>query len=507
MKPAPANTTGNGYTLLIVSIALANFMGAFDSTIVTIALPTIAKVFSLPVSMTSWVITVYVLVMAALVLVFGKLSDRIGYKNVFLYGFVIFTVASFACGFLPEFSSSFPVFIASRAVQAIGAVMFVSVGPAMISAYVPHELKGKAMGTTFAFAALGMTIAPVVGGVLTQYLSWNWIFYINIPIGIAAVLLGLKVIPPGVSRKLEHGFDRAGAVLLALGLTTLLYALSEGQSAGWTDPVILGCLVVAFVSLLAFIRCEFAASDPLLDLHLLQQKNFFLTSLAIVLLVVTYVGVIYLFPIYLQLVQGYSPSVAGLIFTSLSVAVMIGGILGGTLFNRAGGRRVNIASGVLVLAGYILLTAIRPDSPVWFMVLSMVLIGLGFGMLLTSASTMAMMAVPKKNQGMVSGFICLARFVPITIGVALFTIVFVGGMNAASPGSGVASEALVNINTNILIAGFWQAFLFGCIISIVLLAIVIVARQEIHPDYLHKGDEGSLPPVIGENGERNNGPG
>jgi MFS family permease len=264
---------------------------------------------------------------------------------------------------------------------------------------------------------------------------------------------------------------------------------------------------VAFVSLFAFVRCEFAALDPLLDLHLLQQKNFFLTSLAIVLVVVTYVGVIYLFPIYLQLVQGYSPSVAGLIFTSLSVAVMVGGVLGGTLFNRAGGRRVNIASGVLVLAGYILLTAIRPDSPVWFMVLCMVLIGFGFGMLLTSASTMAMMAVPKKNQGMVSGFICLARFVPITIGVALFTIVFVGGMNAASPGSGVASEALVNINTNILSAGFGQAFLFGCISSLLLLAVVIMARQEVHPDYLDKGDDGSFSPVMCENGERNNGPG
>jgi MFS family permease len=186
---------------------------------------------------------------------------------------------------------------------------------------------------------------------------------------------------------------------------------------------------------------------------------------------------------------------------------MAGGVLGGSLFNRAGGRRVNIASSVLILAGYILLTAIQPDSPVWFMVLCMVLIGLGFGMLLTSASTMSMMAVPKKYQGMVSGFICLARFVPITIGVALFTIVFVGGMNAASPGSGVASEALVNINTNTLIAGFGQAFLFGCISSIVLLAIVIMARQEVHPDYLDKGDEGCLSTVVCENGEPKSGPG
>ena len=149
-------------------------------------------------------------------------------------------------------------------------------------------------------------------------------------------------------------------------------------------------------------------------------------------MIVANVGILYLFPFYLQLVQGYTPSVAGLIFTSLSVAVMAGGILGGMLFNRAGGRRINIASGILVASGYLLLTGIRPDSPVWFMVLCLVLIGLGFGMLLTSASTMAMNAVPKKYQGMVSGFICLERFAPITIGIALFNIAFIGGMNAAS---------------------------------------------------------------------------
>jgi EmrB/QacA subfamily drug resistance transporter len=484
MQPAPAGTPSHYSTLLIVSIALANFMAAFDSTIVTIALPTIAAIFSLPASMTGWVITVYVLVMAAFVLVFGKVSDVIGYKKVFLSGFAIFTIASLACGLLPELVSSFPLFLASRAVQAIGAVMFVSVGPAMIAAYVPLEMKGKAMGTTFAFAALGMTIAPVVGGVLTQYLSWNWIFYINLPIGIVAVILGLKVIPADEGKKQVHGFDRAGAVLIGTGLAPLLYALSEGQAAGWTDPVIIGCLVIALVSLLAFIRCELAAPDPLLDLRLLQQKNFLLTSLALVLVVVANVGLLYIFPFYLQLVQGYSPSVAGLIFTSLSVAVMGGGVLGGSLFNKAGGRQINIASAVLVLSGYLLLLGIRPDSPVWYEVICLVLIGLGFGMLLTSASTMSMMAVQKKYQGMVSGFICLERFVPITLGIALFTMAFVRGMATASGGSGVAGEALVHIKTSVLLAGFSQAFLFGCVVSIVLLGIVLLARQEVHPDYL-----------------------
>lgn len=493
MDPGPAALPRHNYTLLIVSIALANFMAAFDSTIVTIALPTIATIFSLPATMASWVITVYVLIMAGCVLIFGKLSDTIGYKKVFLSGFFIFTVASFACGFLPGYINSFAVFIASRAVQAIGAVMIVSVGPAMIAAYIPMEMKGKAMGTTFAFAALGMTTAPVVGGFLTQYLSWSWIFYINIPIGIFALLLGAKVIPATEGKKPVHGFDRAGAVLIFAGLASLLYAMSEGQSAGWTDPVILGSLILAFVALGAFIRCELSAPDPLLDLRLLQQRNFLLINLVLVLLMVANVGILYLIPFYLQFVQGLTPSVAGLVFASLSVAVMAGGILSGHYFNRSGGRRINIASAILVAAGYFLVTCIRPDSATWFMVLCLVLIGLGLGMMLTSVSTMAMTSVPKKYQGMVSGFICLERFAPITIGLAAFNMVFIQGMNAVAPASGVVNEALANIGTDVLLSGFSLAFLFGCAVSIVLLVVAILARQEIHPDYQPVADGTGVP--------------
>ena len=173
----------NKYILIIVSIALANFMAGFDATIVTIALPTIAKEFSLSPSSVSWVITAYVLIMAACVLIFGKLSDFIGYKKMFLYGFSIFTIASFACGFLPVLINSFPIFIVSRIIQATGAVMITAIGPAMVAAFIPMEMKGRAMGTIFTFAFLAMTIAPIIGGILTQYLSWSWIFYINIPVG------------------------------------------------------------------------------------------------------------------------------------------------------------------------------------------------------------------------------------------------------------------------------------------------------------------------------------
>ena len=218
-----------GLNLLILSISLAAFMSALDGTIVNIALPTISTVFDISTSTVSWVSTIYLLVMAGCVLIFGKLSDGIGFKKVFLSGFVIFTVGSFSCGLLPDLLSSFPVLIASRAFQAIGGAMITAIAPAMVTAYIPMKQKGKAMGIIMTVAALGTAIGPTIGGVLTQFLSWHWIFFINVPVGIVALLLGAKVIPASAPRNTPAGFDRAGAFLIFTGLASLLFAVSEGE--------------------------------------------------------------------------------------------------------------------------------------------------------------------------------------------------------------------------------------------------------------------------------------
>ncbi|MDP3564225.1 MAG: MFS transporter, partial [Methanoregula sp.] len=164
-----------GLNLLILSISLAAFMSALDGTIVNIALPTISSVFEISTSTVSWVSTIYLLVMAGCVLIFGKLSDGIGFKKVFLSGFVIFTLGSFSCALLPDLLSSFPVLVISRAFQAIGGAMITAIAPAMVTAYIPMQQKGKAMGIIMTVAALGTAIGPTIGGVLTQFLSWHWI--------------------------------------------------------------------------------------------------------------------------------------------------------------------------------------------------------------------------------------------------------------------------------------------------------------------------------------------
>jgi len=339
------------------------------------------------------------------------------------------------------------------------------------------------MGIVLTFAALGTAIGPTIGGILTQYLSWNWIFFINVPVGIIAILLGAKVIPAMKAHERTGGFDRAGAVLIFTGLASLLFALSEGQTLGWTDPVILGTLLLALLTLGGFVWCELKVPDPLLELRLFKQKNFILTNLMLVLLFFSFAGISYLLPFYLEYVKGFAPSTAGLILTSLSVAMMVGGILAGVLYNRTGGRVLSIAAGISVVAGYFLLTLIRVETSTGFVILCLVLIGFGLGLMLTPASNMIMNSVAKKYQGMVSSLTSLERFAPMTIGIAIFNIVFIQGITAIAIHSGITKDAPATIRTEALTAGFDLAFLFAFFVGIILLVVAIIARQETHPDY------------------------
>ncbi len=491
MELNTADNRKKGFGLLIISISLATFMSALDGTIVNIALPTISQAFNVTTSTVSWVSTIYLLVMAGCVLIFGKISDVIGFKKVFLAGFLIFTIGSFSCGLLPDLIHSFPILIGSRAFQAVGGAMITAIGPAMVTAYIPMEQKGKAMGVVLTFAALGTALGPTIGGVLTQFLSWNWIFFINVPVGICAILLGARVIPAMKSQPRTAGFDRAGAVLIFTGLASLLFALSEGQTLGWSTPAIVVSLILAILTLGGFVWCELRARDPLLELRLFKRRNFLLTNTLMVLLFFSFAGIMYLLPFYLEYVQGYAPSTAGLILTSLSVAMMVGGILAGILYNRAGGRLLCIVAGITVVVGYFLMTRIRPDTTTGFVVLCLLLIGFGLGLMLTPASNMIMNSVGKKYQGMVSSLTSLERFAPMTIGIAIFNLVFIRGINDIAARNRITEVAPAYIRIEVLTAGFDLAFLFAFLVGIIIFVLAVLARQEIHPDY-QSGDE---PPV------------
>ena len=486
------------FTLLIVSISLANFIAAFDATIVSVANPTISKLFNILPGTVSSILTVYVLVMAGLVLIFGGISDIIGYKKLFLSGFGIFTLGSFFCGFLPVFFNSFEALVASRVIQGIGASMITAIGPAMVAAFLPMEMRGKAMGTIFTFAGLGMALGPTAGGILIQYLSWSWIFYINIPIGIGAILLGLAVIPDLAGVEWRPGFDWVGAVLFFLGLAFLLFTVSTGQTVGWTHPVIIGAMLLAICSLCLFGVCELRSPKPLLELRLFTQRNFFLINALTILMFIDFNGLVYLIPFYLQLVMKFSPYVTGLIFTSFPIALMAGGFCAGNLFNKIGGRYINIIACIPLILGYFLVYYIRIFMDSWYMVACLLLIGIGSGLIWTSASNMVIHSVSKKYQGMISSFISLSRFIPLIIGIPIFNIIFMLGIPDLPLSSGINMEKLASVDVVNLAAGFHWAFGFAFLVSILILVVAFFGYPQVHPDYLPDPQPVSGPERTGE---------
>ncbi|MEI6840772.1 MAG: MFS transporter [Methanomicrobiales archaeon] len=483
MVTAGAVTVRHGFTLLLISISLAAFMTALDGTIVNIALPTISEAFDVSTSTVSWVSTIYLLVISGCILIFGKVSDQIGFRKVFLWGFLLFSAGSLFCGLLPHLLGSFPVLIGSRAFQAVGAAMIAAIGPAMVTAYFPMEQKGKAMGIVLTFSSIGTIVGPAIGGVVCQYLSWNWIFFINIPVGIIAILLGAKVIPTIGVVKRTGGFDRAGSALIFVGLASLLFALSEGETFGWTTPPIIIAFALAVLTLGSFIYCELRSSDPLLELRLFTRRNFLMTNMIIALIFFCYGGLNYLLPFYLEYVHHDVPSAAGLILSSLSVAGGIAGILAGMLYNRTGGRLLCIFAGISIAAGFLMLTLIRVDTSTGFVILCLLLFGFGMGLMLTPISNMIMNSVARKYQGMVSGLIIVERFAPMSMGIALFNLIFIQGAITVATHNEITRMAPVNIKIETLMTGFDLAFFFALLVGIIILILAIVARQETHPDY------------------------
>lgn len=487
MVTAGAVTGRHGFTLLIISISLAAFMTALDGTIVNIALPTISEAFDVSTSMVSWVSTIYLLVISGCILIFGKVSDQIGFRKVFLWGFLLFSAGSLFCGLLPDLLGSFPVLIGSRAFQAVGAAMIAAIGPAMVTAYFPMEQKGKAMGIVLTFSSIGTIVGPAIGGVLCQYLSWNWIFFINIPVGIVAILLGAKVIPMTGVVKRTGGFDRAGSALIFVGLASLLFALSEGETFGWTSPAIIVAFALAVLTLGGFIYCELRSPDPLLELRLFTRRNFLMTNMIIALIFFCYGGLNYLLPFYLEYVHHDVPSTAGLILSSLSVAGGIAGILAGMLYNRTGGRLLCIFAGISIAAGFLMLTLVRADTSTGFVIACLLLFGFGMGLMLTPVSNMIMNSVARKYQGMVSGLIIVERFAPMSMGIALFNLVFIQGAITVATHNEITQMAPVNVRIETLMTGFDLAFIFALLVGIIILILAIVARQETHPDYQQGG--------------------
>ena len=336
-------TSNKWVTFLIVAMGV--FMSTLDASIVNISLPTIARYFGVALGgPIEWVIIAYLVVIAAVLLTIGRLSDVVGRKPIWAAGLVVFTVGSALCGAAP----SLPLLIAFRVAQGLGAALLFAVSPAIVTGAFPPNERGRALGANAVVVALGTSAGPTIGGVLTEHFTWRWIFYVNVPIGIVGVLIGLRFLPESPLQARSR-FDLRGFLLLAVGLGLLLYGLSNLAYDGWSSVLtVSGPTIIAIVLLVAFGVVSWVTPNPLLDLRVFKNRNFWAGNIIIWLSTVGLFGGAFYLPQYLQGLRGLDPFHSGLQLLPQGIAAIVATVFAGVLYNRVGPRALMIG-GALVL--------------------------------------------------------------------------------------------------------------------------------------------------------------
>lgn len=399
--------------IIMILILIGIVMFVLDGNVVSIALPTITRYFNTDVTQAQWVITSYLLAQTSLLMVFGKLSEYTGKIKLFLAGFAIFTLASLACGL----STSLEMLILFRVVQATGAAMAFSISAALVFEIYPIGEQGRAMGYIGTAVSLGSIAGPMIGGYLVSYFGWQYIFLINLPIGIVLLVLASKYMRIKESRSDKLEVDWIGAftmVLFVVSLMMLLDELAKGFSlyiAAW--------LLASALTLAAFILNESRANTPLLDLSVLKVREFVLPNITMSLFIIPVFAVFILGPFYFQGVMGYTPAQVGSIFLIVPLIMSVGAPIGGWIYDKYH-YRYNSALGMMIVA--ISLALIGYSSRIFdlhYMLLAFALLGIGNALFQSPINTEIMNALPRSKIGTASSLSSALRNLAMALGVSL----------------------------------------------------------------------------------------
>lgn len=414
-------------------------MTALDTSVVNVILPLIRQSLNSDVAAVEWVIVIYLLTLSGLLLSFGRLGDIYGHKLVYLTGFGIFVGSSMMCGL----AGSVGVLVAFRALQALGAAMLASNSPAILTKSFPPEQRGQALGLQATMTYLGLVAGPALGGWLASWAGWQAVFYINVPVGLAALILSVRFIPNDAAEKRAEPFDVPGAAAFLVGLSALLLGLNRGHDWGWASPQVIGLLGGAAALLVVFIRIELRTPHPMLDLSLFRHGTFSLSVASAVLNYICVYSVIFLMPFYLAEGRGLNPAQAGLLLTAQPVVMAVIAPISGTLSDRIGVRLPGMAGMGVMALGVLLLSALGADSSQQSIILALAVVGLGTGTFISPNNSALMGAAPRHRQGIAAGTLATARNFGMVLGVgltgAIYTTIFTQG---AAEGNGALFSAV-----------------------------------------------------------------
>jgi EmrB/QacA subfamily drug resistance transporter len=373
-------------------------LATINSGTLIIALPDLERSLGTSLLQLVWVILAYMISSTVLVLTAGRLSDLFGRKRAYVGGFILFTLASLGAGF----SGSGTELILWRILQGVGAAFLFANAAALVTDAFPKEQLGVAMGTNTMVAAVGLVIGPVLGGALVA-IGWQWVFWFNIPLGIAGAVWGALILHELAKRDSERGLDLLGTSVFLVGLTGLVYGVSKGGLSGWTEPIVIASLIVAAVLLPLFVLIESRATAPMLDLTIFKNRMFAAATGAAFINGLSRFALLFLFVFYFQGVQGDDPITAGIKLSPMAIGMLIASPLAGIYADRRGSRML-AALGMLVSAGALAgMTTLGQSTPYWETALWLGLVGIGSGMF-NSPNTAAMMGtVPANRRGIAAG--------------------------------------------------------------------------------------------------------
>jgi EmrB/QacA subfamily drug resistance transporter len=422
--------TRNGSAVWAVLItSVAGFITALDNLIVTTALPSIREDLGGGLEDLEWTVSAYTLTFAVLLMFGASLGDRFGRRRLFVLGLGIFTAASAAAALAPGMNE----LIAARAAQGVGAAIVTPLTLTLLSAAVPAERRGVAFGIWGAASGIAVATGPLIGGTLTEHLSWQWIFWVNVPLGLA--LIPLALLRLNESHGPNPALDLVGTVLASGGLFGIVYALIRGNIDGWSSTPVLGGLFAGTALLVGFVLWEQRAEHPMLPMRLFRHRSFSAINAASLLMFLGMFGSIFLLSQYLQTVGGYSPMEAGVRMLPWTAMPMIAGPLAGALSDRIGGQPVVAVGMALNAVGLGLWAlAVEPDVSYTSLLPALIVCGIGMGMFFAPSANLVMSTVRPEEEGIASGANNAIREVGGAIGVAALAAVFSaqGGYESAT---------------------------------------------------------------------------
>jgi EmrB/QacA subfamily drug resistance transporter len=446
--------------VVLVLICLAQFMVVLDATIVNVALPSIQKDLNLSEGNLQWIVNAYTLVFGGFLLLGGRLGDLLGRKRIFLVGLVIFATASLLDGL----ASSEAMLIGARALQGLGAAL---VSPAALSiistTFAEGRERARALGVWAAIAIGGSAVGLVLGGFLTQYFSWPWIFFVNVPVGIAAFVLSLRLIPESRDEHAERSFDVAGAVTVTGGLMALVYAIVDAQSAGWGSAKTIGFFVLAAALLVSFVVIELRARAPLVRLSIFRTRSLLTANVTMFLAASAIFAMFFFNTLYLQRVLAFGPLKAGLAFLPFTAGIMVSAGLASAFAPRIGVRPVAAVGMLLTAAGLLLLTQLPVHGSYVADVLPAILLAsLGMGAVFMPLTLIATTGLKDEDQGLASGLFNTSQQIGGALGLAILSTIATS-KTASAGGSATAA----------LVTGFHWAFAGGAAIMVAALVVLL----------------------------------